>query len=157
MLCNGAGFYVYYVLQLQQIRMEMRHALKQIPDHLLECIKLSNNDFEQAKVEDHEVKVGGKMYDIARIRIKDDSVYVYCLHDEKEDDLIALVDYLVSCPVGKKDSMPGVVIHFLSLTFLIPVTEFELKKANVAEAASTPYTVCTYSFFKEINSPPPQT
>lgn len=156
MLCNGAGFYVYYVLQLQQIRMEMRGALKQTPDHLLDKFTLSQKDFKEAKVEDHEVMVDGKMYDIARVQMRSDSVFVYCLHDEKEDDLLILVDYLVSCPVTKKDSIPGVVMRFLSLTFLIPSTHFGLPERSLTPVNFAPYTFDIKLFAREIHSPPPR-
>src|SRR5687768_14442658 len=99
---NGTGFYVYYFLSLQNIRREMRERLKLTADEELEILTLVAEDYKQAIADDHEVKVNGKMYDVARIKTLGDSVVVYCTHDEKEDDLLAFAAAIFSMPLKDK-------------------------------------------------------
>jgi hypothetical protein len=124
LLMNTAGFYVYYAVQLQQIRYEMRQVLKLLPDHALEVLTLSHAAYNAAKVEEHEVRVQGKMYDIARIAVSGDSVKVFCIHDAKEDNLVIFLAEIVSKPLKDRSSMPGTILEFLSLIFLPPANEW---------------------------------
>ena len=61
LLVNGTGFYVYYILQLRIIKAEMRQALKLRPDNELEILNLSQKQFENALVEEDEIRIAGKM------------------------------------------------------------------------------------------------
>jgi hypothetical protein len=156
MLFNGAGFYLYYALQLQQIRSEMRAALKLLPNDKLEVFQLTAAAFREAMIEEHEIKIGGKMYDIARTTELNDLIYVYCLHDEKEDNLLALIEHIVSSPLKDKNSIPGSVMQFLSLSFLIPVWEYEMKPDASDLKQFTPYTFNSRLFISTVKSPPPR-
>lgn len=153
---NAMGFYLYYALQLQKIHAEMREALKFSPEHELEVLELSHAGYKNAKVDDHEVRVKGKMYDIARIKVLKDSVVIFCVHDEKEDDLLAFVAEIISKPLNTKDSMPGVIIQFLSLMFITPCNEIQLQ-ALASEQGLTDYLISSSEIFLFRISPPPRT
>jgi hypothetical protein len=120
LVINASGFYVYYVVQLQMIHVEMRRALQQKPDKELEVLVLTREEFAEARVEEHEVKVDGKMYDIARTKPDGDKIKIFCLHDAKEDDLLAFLDEIVSRPINQTNSMANSAFQFLSLIFIIP-------------------------------------
>lgn len=98
----------------------MRKALQERPDNELEKLILTQAEFEEAKVEEHEIKVHGKMYDIARVRAEGDKLKIFCLHDAKEDNLIAFLDELVTRPIDKTNSMATSAFQFLSLIFIVP-------------------------------------
>jgi hypothetical protein len=121
MLFNAAGFYLYYVVKLQQIRSEMRQALKFTPENELDVLKMTVAQFLNAKADDHEVKFNGRMYDIARIITTADSVTVYGKHDEREDNLIALLDYVITAPMKGKDLSRSAATTLIVLTFIAPV------------------------------------
>jgi hypothetical protein len=120
LLVNAAGFYAYYIVQLQQIHMEMRKTLRLLPDGELEILRLSKKEYAEARVDEHEVKVHGKMYDIARKKFSEDSVVVYALHDEKEDHLLLLLEEIISKPLKDRSSMPVAIVQFLTLLFVQP-------------------------------------
>jgi hypothetical protein len=124
LLINGCGFYVYYIIQLGKIKSEMRQALKLLPAASLEKLTLSLQDYLRSKVEEHEIKVNGKMYDVARIKVSADSVAVFCIHDEKEDNLIAFVAEIISKPLKNKNAMPNAIQQFITLLFLPPANEW---------------------------------
>jgi hypothetical protein len=116
-LAHFAGFYIYFFVQLKQVRKEMREKLKALPSDELELLTLSPEEYHKAKVEEHEVKVDGKMYDIARVEKLDNTILVYCLHDAAEDNLLAFLDKILSLPLKDK-SVPNGVIQFYALHFL---------------------------------------
>ena len=121
MLVNTAGFYLYYPFALQAIRKEMKALLKTLPDEKLDFFILDENAFRKARVEAHEIKLDGRMYDIARIEIRGGFYHVYCLHDQKEDSLISFLGYVLGKPF-KSDPFPKVIQQFLGLVFILPST-----------------------------------
>jgi hypothetical protein len=118
MLLNGAGFYMYYAVELTAIKREMRAALKRLPDEQLHVLMLTRKQFANARQDDDEIRINGKMYDVARTRPAGDYIAVYCLHDEAEDNLLAFITEVVTKPLTSEDSLPEEIIQYLTLTFI---------------------------------------
>lgn len=154
-LAHFAGFYIYFVVQLQQVRNEMRAKLKELPSEKLELITLSKHEYQLAKVEDHEIKVDGKMYDIARLKEEDGKILVYCLHDEAEDNLLAFLDKILSLPLKDK-KVPSQLVVFTSLSFIVPAA---FRWAGIPDDIfknHTYYQLQSTCFFPTVDSPPPR-
>ena len=156
LLVNGTGFYAYYIIQLRQIRAEMRQALKLRPDHELDVIALTVATFKEALVEEDEMKVNGRMYDIARVEKSGNLIRVYCLHDEKEDDLIALLQELVSKPLKDRSDMPSEIINFITLNFVKPQADFVLQSFYVSVVNNSPYRLSSGVLSSAVVTPPPR-
>jgi hypothetical protein len=139
LLVNASGFYIYYAVQLTRIREEMRQALKKLPDDQLQMLTLSKGEFKESKFDENEIRFNGKMYDIARVKFSRDSVLVYGLHDNKEDDLMALLSDVVSKPLKNRNSIPPSIQQFLSLIFLAPSNEFCLSENSTEHSATWYY------------------
>lgn len=118
LLVNTAGFYVYYFITLQRIHREMKAKLRTLPEEELTRLVLSNEDYRKSLVEEDEIKVSGKMFDVGRTQVLKDSVIVFGVYDEKEDDLLALMNEIVSKPFDKDSGVTGSVLQFITLTFL---------------------------------------
>lgn len=155
LLLQVAGSYVYFIVRLSGIRNEMREQLKHKPDEELTLLTLTSQEFRKAKVDDHEVKVNGKMYDIARIFVKNDKVLVYALHDEAEDNLLALLNEMVKRSSNDKKPVPSQLIQLLTLIF-VPVESLSLQNSSTIFIYSTAYSETLLSFFSIIDSPPPR-
>jgi hypothetical protein len=156
LVANTAGFYVYYAVQLRHIHSEMRYALKFLPDDQLTILRLTKETYEISRVDDHEVKIHGKMYDIARIEIKKDSVIIAALHDEKEDNLIALLGEIVSKPLKDDQPVPSSVIQFIALNFLLPSSRCDFENSYTGKIFYTPYSFSEITFMKGSHAPPPR-
>lgn len=143
-LAHFAGFYLYFFTQLQLVRQEMRAKLKELPADELELLILSAEEYKHAKVEEHEVKVQGKMYDIARVTEQSDSVLIYCVHDAAEDNLLAFLDKILSLPLKDK-SVPQGVLHFYTMCFLPTQWDFALPEFTSA-TSFTAYSAITPQF-----------
>lgn len=94
----------------------MRERLKLLPSEQLEKIFLSADEFKKCRVDEHEVKVAGRMYDIARLQIRGDSVIVYALHDAREDSVLTFIGFIINEPINKKEMKQ--IKEFLSLVYL---------------------------------------
>jgi hypothetical protein len=155
LLLQVAGSYVYFIVRLSAIRQEMREQLKDNPDEHLILLTLTADEYQKAKVNDHEVKVNEKMYDIARTVVKDNKVLVYALHDEAEDNLLALLNEMVKRSSKDKKPVPSQVIQLLSLQFVIIENKIPAL-AGKSVVHTTPYNTSFSSFIRGIESPPPR-
>ena len=153
---NSAGFYVYYAVQLQKNRAEMRERLQFLPIDQMETLILSHEEYLESRVDDHEVKVKGKMYDIARVEETGDSVYIFCIHDEKEDNLLSLCSELIGKPLESSSAMPGAIVKFIGLHFIIFEEETCFTTISVAVAELPRYFFSACSPVTDIPTPPPR-
>lgn len=155
LLIQVSGCYVYFIARLTSIRIEMREQLKNLPDNQLTLLTLTTAEYHKAKVDDHEVKVNGKMYDIARVIINKDSVMVYAIHDEAEDNLLSFLDEIVKRSINDKKPVPSQLIHLLTLIF-IPIENQLSVNSSVTFIHATKYTQSYLAFARLIDSPPPR-
>lgn len=155
LLLQVAGSYVYFIVRLSGIRYEMREQLKDKPDEYLTLLTLSAEEYQKAKENDHEVKVNEKMYDVARIVVQDDQVLVYALHDEAEDNLLALLNEMVERSSKDKKPVPSQLIQLLTLQFVM--MEDSISNVNAINIEhTTAYTFSIPSYISLIESPPPR-
>jgi hypothetical protein len=106
LVASMLGPYGYFMVRLRQIRQEMRAALRTQPDDKLEVLQLSQSEYQMARVDEHEIKVHDRMYDIARVEQKGEMVMIYCLHDQDEDSLLSLLDSILKNAGKDKRSVP---------------------------------------------------
>lgn len=155
LLLQAAGCYVFFFTRLMAIRMEMREQLKFLPDHELTVLTLTTEEFKKAKVNDHEVKVNGHMYDIARIVTKTNQVLVYAKQDEAEDNLLSFLDEIVKRSTHDKKPVPSQLLQWLTLVFVSPENCLPQNKSIEINHASH-YVALASSHIPIIESPPPQ-
>lgn len=152
-LAHFAGFYIYFFFQLSQIRTEMQAALRALPTKDLDLLKLSVEEYQRAKVEEHEIKVEGKMYDIARVEKQGDLLLVYCIHDEAEDNILAFLDKILSTPLKDK-SVPTGVLQFFSLNYLPACWNFLIPEFSVRRTFTTYTEIASQHFSAKVVPPP---
>jgi len=155
LLIQVSGCYVYFIARLTAIRIEMREQLKHLPDNQLTLLTLTTEEYHKAKVEDHEVKVNGKMYDIARVIIHKDRVLVYAIHDEAEDNLLSFLDEIVKRATNDKKPVPSQLGQLLTLIFIPTDNQLPVNNSIVLIHA-TKYTKSFLAFDRLIDSPPPR-
>ncbi len=133
----------------------MRAQLKNKPDEELTLLTFSAEEFRKVSVDDHEVKVSGKMYDIARIVSREDHVLLYVVHDEAEDNLLVLLNEMVQRSAKDKKPVPSQLLQLLSLLFL-PVDHELLTPGIEIINHSTSYLFSQDSTSPTIDGPPPR-
>ena len=155
LLLNLAGAYVYFFVRLQAIKSQMRAEMKNLPTHDLEILKLTVAEFERARVDEEEVKVAGKMYDIARIEQHGAWVTLYVLHDEAEDNLLSLLDAILKNSTKDKKPVPTAVAGLHSLDFLLSNFSFTIPASTIV-AHATPFFETSSNAFVRTEGPPPR-
>jgi hypothetical protein len=118
LLLNTAGFYVYYVIALHRLHAEMRLKIKTIPDDQLSRLVLTHEQFKTSLIDEHEMKLDGQMFDIARTIIFQDSIVVFALHDVNEENFLACANEIISRPVDRDSPVTTSAVQFICLDFL---------------------------------------
>lgn len=155
LLLQAAGCYVYFIARLTAIRAEMREQLKALPDHELTVFTFTQEEFRKARENDHEVKVNGKMHDIARIVLEDNKLLVYALHDEAEDNLLSFLNDMVKRSSSDKKPIPSQLVQLLTLQFISIESQLP-QNTSVAISHSSVYLSYRSSHTPIIDSPPPR-
>ncbi len=149
------GGYLYFIVRLSSIRVEMREQLKNLPEQELTLLTLSESDYKKAKVDDHEIKVEGMMYDIARIERRDGKISVFAKHDEAEDNLLSFLQEMLHRSANDKKPVPNQFIQLLTLDFVLIENELpENSSVNITHDSG--YVSNLYDFSPRIDPPPPQ-
>ena len=156
LLFNFAGLFLYFSVQLFRIHQEMKAKLRTIPDEKLEIFVMTLESFNNARVEEDEMELCGKMYDIARIKEQGETVKVYALYDAAEDNLLAFMDAVVKRPLQDKTSTPAQILQFISLTFLPPGQHPLFSLETCVVTANTHYVFSNFCCPLSIESPPPR-
>jgi len=148
------GFYAYFGSRLLTIRKEMRAALAFLPEEKLEKIVVSADEFNKLDLEENEIELSGKMYDIAKI-VKSDDVYVlFALHDEHEDNLLSLLDEMIKRSTNDKKPVPSQLGQFFALVYIpTQITFSNSQSENIFSL--TEYINSYQSVTLSIQAPPP--
>ncbi len=98
MLFQTAGHLFVFKIQQHQIRREMKQRIKAgVPEAELVLFKFlaGNPDLAVQRVEEHEFRYQGKMYDLVREASHGDTTWYHCISDAKETQLFANLEDLV--------------------------------------------------------------
>lgn len=155
-LANFAGGYTYFVIRALHIKHEIQALLRSLPDESLEVISLSIHEFNRVRVEEHEVKVNGKMYDIARIKQEGDTLHIFCVHDEAEDNLLSFLDGLLVRLQNDSTQPPASVTAFAMLQFISTEFIFGFQNTELQCLTPTPYLQTDFFVALAIDVPPPR-
>ncbi len=94
-LFNTGGYYLWFSVLKQnihkEIRQEIEKGLKE-KDLSLIIVSESNKTGICWTKPDKEFKYKGEMYDVVKVKIKNQKKYYYCINDSKENRLIAHFD-----------------------------------------------------------------
>ena len=134
----------------------MRSKLKYLPADQLEVILLSAKAYQQSLQDDDEIEINGKMFDIARIEVKEEQVIVYALHDSAEDNLLSFLDQVLKSAAQDQQQIPSPLFQFSALTFLLPSTLSFSNPLPSSFRAFTNYAIRDFSFVPSLDTPPPR-
>ncbi len=154
-LAHFVGFYAYFVVRQAQIRHEMREMIGSLPHDQFEIFELTVHEYEKIKVNDHEVRINGRMYDHSTPKIEKGKIILYAKHDKAEDSLIGFIKEMVSKATHDSKPAPSVLMNFLSLHF-IPVNTLEIPQPPDAIKMVVNFQVHLLSPHYPVLSPPPK-
>lgn len=154
-LTHFVGFYAYFVVRQSQIREEMRALIGQMPDQDFETFVLSHDEYLRIRVNDHEVKINGQMYDHSAPKFEKGKVTLYAKHDEAEDNLIDFLRAVVKSASDDEKPVPSQLLSFLSLTF-VTYHPLAVNPSFVFEKLNHPFSEKLHTRHLPVLSPPPK-
>ena len=117
LLLHFAGFYIYFIVRLGEIHIQMRHEFAKLPAESLDLIHVPRAEFMKSWLAEMEMKWEGKMYDIARVEFDGDVVKVFGRHDLAEEDLLSFVASVAQTASKDHQRVPNSVLRFFTLEF----------------------------------------
>lgn len=156
LLLHLAGFYVYFIVRLGDLRMNMREKLTELPEEQLEAVRIPVHEFKASWIKEKEMKWQGKMFDIARVEHQDDFVMVYCLHDKDEDGLLNFIGAVINMSRQDTRSAPPAVIQFFSLKYILAPFAFPERPVKQITIPVCSYQASFNPVYIHPVTPPPQ-
>lgn len=154
-LVNIAGFYGYFLVRLHLIHEESRVALRFLPDSELERFVVSEQEFQSIRVNEREVEIDGKMYDVARKKFANGYVEFFARHDEAEDNLLAFIEKVITNS-EKDGKTPLVFSQFSTLHFLRSGFGWEPTLFGASITHETRFVLSNPDFCSTQTTPPPR-
>ncbi len=157
LLANLVGPYAFFAYRAVQIKREMRALLTSLPDDDLVLVKLPPEAFRQAQVDEHEIKINGKMFDIARTVEKNGEVFVYGVYDKDEDNLLSFLDAVLNNLQEDAASSSPSFSLLTVLQYLPEAFDYLAGTDALPITAHTAYSGSFTEYTTVLDSPPPQT
>lgn len=131
-LTHFVGFYAYFVVRQSQIRHEMRATIGSLPNDQFEVFELEIEAYQKIKVNEHEVKIDGKMYDHSSPKIENGKIILFAKHDKAEDNLLSFLNEVINRAENDSKPTPSVLMNFLTLNFISanPLQIFASKESD---------------------------
>jgi hypothetical protein len=156
MLLQAAGYIFVFEIQKHEIRREIKQQIKAgVPETELVLLKILEGKPNPAfqRVDEHEFRYDGKMYDIVRQKSHGDTTWYYCLADEKETQLFAHLEELAKRDMSQNSERQQRIERLLSLFALLFFSHHD--EASLADAAEERASSHYYFGLKTWIDPPP--
>lgn len=154
-LVNIAGFYGYFLVRLHLIHEESRVALRFLTDYELERFVVSEQEFQSIRVNEREVEIDGKMYDVARKKYVNGYVEFFARHDEAEDGLLTFIEEVIANS-EKDEKTPSVFSQFSTLHFLRSGFGWDPTLFGAWITHETRFVLSIADFWQTQTTPPPR-
>ena len=145
------GYYTYFFLKTVELHWER---FERLENKSAEKIRLSKDQFSQALVDDEEIELHGKMFDIIKTVTLNDSIEVSAYRDNEEEQLINFITSVVT--FDAQGQAPHQVLQFFDLTFLTSAFSFKaierIRQTDLSNFFPIPYNKISTGIIK----PPPR-
>lgn len=149
-----SGAYLFFGAQVVIHRQEMRARVRQLPDGALTRLELSDAAWEKAHIEEDELELDGRMWDIARVAREGNRWVVFAIRDAHEENLWSWLEWLLQAEGDSKHPpLPLIKLFaskFVPSQIIVPVNGFRLVANN------SRYLLMQSDFEPGILSPPPR-
>lgn len=150
------GAYVYFAVRLVHIRQAMREKIAALPAEELEQVVLLKEDFARFRQDEHEVKVNGRMFDIAYMVECGNYLILYGVYDEAEDNLLAFIKAVLLRLHSDEEPMPSNLLSIVIQIYLAPQGVELMLPEPITFKAEIPYLRNFLTVHLQKYTPPPR-
>lgn len=157
------GYIIVHTYRIFEVKTKVWESIeKSTYNNHLTILVFSKDDLSAGtpgfkRIDEKEFRYNGRMYDIVKEEMKNDSVYFYCIFDEKENLLISAFTLLIE-KKHETDSS-GRIASAAVFNFLAD-NNFTIQKIPQPEVCKTRLSFLSdnlfLNFFPDIPTPPPQ-
>ena len=117
----SGGFLLVYKIQQDFVQKEMHNVLNnKLKDS--EKLTLSYSDYQNNKIDSHEILVQGKLYDIRSVIRTGNIVELQVINDSREEKILDNIKDLVNNSSNSKNHLPDHLLKWLNLLYISPVS-----------------------------------
>ena len=151
-----AGYFLVFQMQQNETRAYMKQLIRSGRfSEQYETFHFSKNEFAKQKVNESELIVEKKIYDIVRIIEEASTVTVICIHDEKEEALLGYLQMAVNANSSNEHSPAASLLQFLDTVFIISPDIHQYKSEE--DSFLVPYCLTIYQApAAAMGNPPPE-
>lgn len=121
-----------------------------------EKLALSSSEFYSARINDHELRLNGKLYDFKSVTYSEGLVILDVFHDKSEEDLIDWIEALANAGGNQQSELPAHLVKLLTTTYLSTHSESVSFFQPVHELPFFQFDEQALSFSRDQDSPPPK-
>lgn len=121
LLLQAGGLAWVYNYRLVHWKSAAKHRLERKDKSRWVQLSMPVDQYEAAKVERNELRLGGEMYDVVKMTINGNRVLVTAEHDKEETNLLEqLAGALGNSDAGNPNGVPKKILDLLSMAYLLP-------------------------------------
>lgn len=153
-LMQSGGIVVFYRIRQLSIKYAMMQELRN-EEKNLENIVLSISEFEKCRINRHEIRYQGNMYDIKSSHIKGGNITLVVVNDKKEANILKKLNQIADNEDENKKQFPDKLLKFMTLLYVCPepsALTFITSESVLFEQKSDK----DYFFLADSSSPPPK-
>ena len=155
---SQAGYYFFYTVRLSQVREEMKERLcANLPVSSLELI-IQDNKTISWQEPGREFYLDGRLYDVAMRKMVNGKIWLYCINDKKEGQLVQDIAKMVrSSGDNNTDGKTGRQMLKLQLNdYIVHSIEKIIHIAQNEKQQYFDFDASTPSAIAEVTVPPPR-
>jgi len=164
LLFSSGGLFLTFIIKQTVIRSEIRNRIKSgLPKNSLTIIKKHKNEAEQnillKWLREKEFSYNGKMFDVVSREIHGDSVWYYCLLDEKETGLFSKMKLLTHNELNNDKNFMGLLAkmhRYLAQNFLNEISDKPIYIQDPKIVRFTSYSFSVKIYVDSPDTPPPE-
>lgn len=154
LLMQSGGMLLLHQMQIGLVKYEMRQMLSRTERS--EKFIFSLSEYQMSKINEREILLNGKMYDVKSAVIAGNVVEVLAIHDTKEQSIIGKISEEICRGTCQDKRLPEQLVKLLVLLYNCPQTDSGLLAQIVCPCVFPAFSDCLVAQASDIPSPPPE-
>lgn len=154
LLLQAGGVIFFYQGKQFFLWREMRELIHEA-NAPVQHMTLSVSDYHKYKVNNSEISVEGKMYDVRSVKITNGTVELVVIHDSEEEKILEAIAKRVRRN-DPHNNVPDPLIELITSAYILPVNTWQLEIIDIEQIGFRPHISRVVMSITDITIPPPK-